>query len=170
MFDKLRRARADLSTMNTLFPAAERIAAGEGVDRPGAEHLLLAAFELEDGIGVEAFKTYNVTPDDLRTAIAAQHQDALLSVGVDADDEAIAAAMPAVRSSTGPYQSQGSMQTAFQRSMALAKADKAAINSGHLLLAVTEPDHGIVSRALDRLGVTKASLQQRTRQLLSNRA
>ena len=49
MFDKLRRARADLTTMNALFPAAERIAHGDGIDQPGAEHLLLAALDLDDG-------------------------------------------------------------------------------------------------------------------------
>ena len=54
MFDKLRRARADLTTMNALFPAAERIARDDGIDQPGAEHLLLAAIDLDDGIAKDA--------------------------------------------------------------------------------------------------------------------
>ena len=95
MFDKLRRARADLTTMNALFPAAERIARDDGMDQPGAEHLLLAEIDLDNGIAKCALTAIGVDPDELRAAVVGQHEEALSSIGVIADDNAIAAALPA---------------------------------------------------------------------------
>lgn len=165
MFDKLRRARADLGTMNVLFPRAEQIARDDGIDQPGAEHLLLAALELDDGIARAALQMFDIDSVSLRTAIAGQHDEALRSIGVIADDNAVAAALPAGGTATGPYRSQGSMQAAFQRAVALAKRDRCSVHSGHLLLGVIEADQGTVARSLDHLGVDRAVLRDRTTRL-----
>ncbi len=122
MFNKLRRARADLATMNALFPAAERIARDDGVEQPGAEHLLLAALDLDD-IATSALSAVDVDRAELRAAIAVQHEEALRAIGVVADDNAITAALPPGGRPRGPYRSQGSMQTAFQRAVELARRD-----------------------------------------------
>ncbi len=166
MFNKLRRARADLATMNTLFPAAERIARDDGVEQPGAEHLLLAALDLDD-IATNALSAFDVDEVDLRAAIVVQHDEALRAIGVIADDNAITAALPTSGRPSGPYRSQGSLQTAFQHAVELAKRDSAPLNSGYLLLAVTDAEHGTVERALRHLGVDPAQLRDRTRQLLA---
>ena len=161
MFDKLRRARTDLTTMNTLFPKAEQIARADGVDEPGAEHLLLAALDLDDGIAAAALARFHVDAAALRAAIVAQHEDALRSIGVVADDNAVAAALPAPTPAMGLYRSQGSLQRAFQRATALAKLDKTSLHSGHILLAVTEPDQGTVARSLEHLGLDRQLLRER---------
>ena len=166
MFNKLRRARADLSTMNSLFPSAERIARDDGIDQPGAEHLLLAALDLEDGIAKTAMNTLQLDPTELRAAIVGQHEEALRTIGVIADENAIAASLPASGQPRGLYRTQGSMQTAFQHAVALAKRDKAPLNSGYLLLALTDADHGSVARSLEHLGVDRATLRDHTRSLL----
>lgn len=166
MFGKLRRARADVATMNALFPAAERIARDDGIDEPGAEHLLLAALDLDDGIAKNALGAFQVDPAELRAAIVGQHDEALRSIGVIADDNAITAALPANGRPRGPYRAQGSLQTAFQRAVALAKHDKVDLHSGHLLLAVTESEHGTVARALQHLGADRDLLRDHTRRLL----
>ncbi|HOT34726.1 MAG TPA: Clp protease N-terminal domain-containing protein [Rhodoglobus sp.] len=153
--------------MNALFPAAERIARDDGIDQPGAEHLLLAALDLDDGIAKNALNTFQVNPAQLRAAIVGQHEEALRAIGVIADDNAIDAVLPASGQQRGPYRAQGSLQTAFQHAVALAKRDKAPLNSGYLLLAATDADHGTVARSLEHLGVDRASLQDRTRSHLA---
>lgn len=153
--------------MNALFPSAERIARDDGIDQPGAEHLLLAALELDDGIAKHALNTFQVDPAELRVAIVGQHQEALRTIGVIADDNAIAAALPASGQPRGPYRAQGSLQTAFQRAVAIAKRDRAPLNSGYLLLAITDADHGAIARSLEHLGVDRASLRDHTRSLLA---
>jgi ATP-dependent Clp protease ATP-binding subunit ClpA len=167
MFNKLRSARADLATMNALFSLAERIGRDDGIDQPGAEHLLLAALDLDDGIAKTVMNTFQVDPAELRAAIVGQHEEALRTIGVIADDNAIAAALPAGGQPRGPYRAQGSLQTAFQLAVAIAKRDKAPLNSGYLLLAITDADHGSVARSLEHLGVDRASLRDHTRSLLA---
>ena len=128
MFDKLRRARGDLATMHALFTAAERIARDDGVEQPGAEHLLLASLDLDDEIASKALNACGVSAAEIRAAVGGQHQEALRAIGVFADDNAIAAALPTSGVPGGPYRAQGSLQTAFQQAVALAKRDKAALN------------------------------------------
>jgi len=165
MFTRLRRARADLATMHALFPAAERIANEDGIERPGAEHLLVASLDLDE-IASMVLHSFDVDRAALRAAIVAQHDEALRAIGVIADDNAIAAALPPTGRPGGPYRSQGSLQTAFRRAVDLAKADGTALNSGHLLLAVTDAEHGTVGRVLDHLAIDPMLLRDRTSQLL----
>ena len=159
MFDKMRRARRDLATMQALFPRAEQIARDDEIDQPGAEHLLLAALDLDDGIARSALGMLDIDAAALRAAITGQHAEALRSVGVVADDNAIAAALPATADPKGPYRAQGSLQTAFQRAVELASGDKSPLHSGHLLLAITEVGAGTVARALEHLGVDRVLLR-----------
>lgn len=167
MFDKLRRARADLATMHVLLPAAERMARAEGIDEPGAEHLLLAALDLDDGIARRALGRFHLEPADVRAGIVGHHEEALRAVGVIADDNAITAALPDGGRARGLYRAQASARQAFQQAVALAGRERAAVTSGHLLLAVTEPEHGTVARVLEHLGVDRDQLREHTRRLLA---
>lgn len=168
MLNKLRRARADLATMNSLFPAAERIARDDGIEQPGAEHLLLAAIDLDDDIARKALGAFDVDATELRAALVAQHDEALRGIGVVADDNAITATLPSGGRPSGPYRSHGSLQTAFQQAVELAKRDKAALNSGHIVLAATDAEHGTVARSLQHLGIEPTLLRDRTRALLAH--
>lgn len=154
MFSKLRRARPDLGTMNRLFPAAESIARAEGAEKPAAEHLLLAALDLEDGVARAVLARHGLGSDDLRAAVHAVHAEALSSIGLAADDGAIDAALPPPRPAGGVYRSEGSMQTLFQRAVSLAKDEKSELTSGHILRAAAETEHSAPARALARLGVS----------------
>jgi ATP-dependent Clp protease ATP-binding subunit ClpA len=166
MFNKLRRARADVTTMNALFSAAERIAHDDGIEQPGAEHLLLAALDLDDDIANDALSAFDVDSAEIRAAIIVQHDEALRAISVIADDNAITAALPASGQPSGPYRSQGSLQTAFQLAVELAKRDKAALNSGYILLAVIDAEHGTIMRAFQHLGIDPTPLSERTRLLI----
>lgn len=153
--------------MKALLPAAERIARDDGADLPGAEHLLLAALNLDDGIARNVFVSFDVDAADLRGAIIDQHEQTLRAIGVIADDNAITATLPPSNPATGPYRSQGSLQTAFQQARALAKTNEATLNSGHVLLATTDSEHGTVARSLHHLGVDQALLRDNTRSALA---
>lgn len=151
----LRRAHADIATMNTLFPAAERLATDDGMDRPGSEHLLLAALDLPDGVARDALAGVGVGPSRLRDAIRAQHAATPRGAGMVADDNAIDRQRPAAGPPTGAYRSQGSLQDAFRRATELAKASRVPIGSGHVMLAALEPEYGTLARAFNDLGVDR---------------
>jgi ATP-dependent Clp protease ATP-binding subunit ClpA len=167
VFSKLRRARTDIATMKRLFPDAERLAQADGLDRPGAEHLLLAALDLDDGTALQALGEMWIDSQQLHDAVIAQYDEALRGVGITADDNAIDARLPAPpERTTGPYRSQGSMQTLFQRAVTLAKSDGSPLRSGHLLLAATESEHGALARALTHLGIDRHELHDAARRHL----
>ena len=158
MLQALRRARADLSTMNHLFPEAERLARGDGADQPGAEHLLLAALDL-DGTALAALGELDIDRERLARAVQEQHDEALRSIGIVADENAIDAALPVPGPPTGIYRSSPSLQQTFQRAVKLAKADKAPLQSVHILLASTENEHGTLRRAFEHLGTDCESVR-----------
>ena len=167
MFDSIRRARTHLAVMDAVLPAAERLAHADGIPQPGAEHLLLGALELPDGIARRALDAVGCDSGALQAALTQGHAAALRAVGVHADDEAIGAAMPAPTQAKGPLRSQGSLQTALQRAVELAKDDGVSLGSGHLLLAVIEPERGTLAGALTRLGVDRAVLRAEVQRLLA---
>ena len=168
MLDGLRRAAADMRTMNTLLPAAERIARSEGVDAPAAEHLLLAALELPDGTARRALEDVGSDATRLRHALAAQHDAALRVAGVSVDHAALDAGIPEPPARPqGMYASQPSAQALFQRVRVLAQADGAPLHSGYVLLAATELEHGAIPRALALLGVTREALAGAARRQLA---
>jgi ATP-dependent Clp protease ATP-binding subunit ClpA len=160
MFTGLRRARADIATMNMLFPSAERIARADGVDQPGAEHLLLAALDLPDGIAPAALAEAGIDRQQLHDAIRAQHTAALRGVGVAVDDAAIDRLIPPPVAPAGVYRSQGSMQDLFQRSAALAKAAGRPLLSGDVLLAALDAEQGTVARTLFAPAIDRNTLLQ----------
>lgn len=89
----------------------------------------------------------------LHDAIRAQHAAALHSVGLIADEAAVDAHLPPPITPTGPYRSQGSLQDAFRRATALAKARQVPLTSRDVLLAALDAHNGVVLRALAKLGV-----------------
>lgn len=169
MLAKLRRARADLATMSRLFPEAERVAQREGLRETGVEHLLLASLELDDRIALGALGEMGVDRERLREAIVAQHARALRAVGVTPGEEAIDAHLPPPEPrARGRYRAGASLNAAFQLAVKLAKADRSPLLSGHVLLAATEPDRGVLARALDVLEVDRTTLRAAVRRRLDS--
>jgi ATP-dependent Clp protease ATP-binding subunit ClpA len=159
MLKALRRARADLTTMHRLFPEAERLARSDGTDRPGAEHLVLAALDLDD-TALAALWELGIDRDRLRQAVIDQHDEALRAIGITADENAIDAASPPPGRPTGVYRSAPSLQQTFQRAVKLAKADKVPLQSVHVLLAATEHEHGTLRRAFAHLGTDGETIRE----------
>lgn len=159
MLARLRRARADVSTMNGLLPAAERLARDEGLERPGAEHVLLAALDLDDRIAAAAFAEVGLDRAAVHGALRELHAEALRSIGVVADDAAIDVSLPTAAPPTGLYRAEASARDLFQRSVAIARADGGPLTSGHVVLAALEAPRGAAARALDHLGLDRERLE-----------
>lgn len=162
----IRQAIADIRIMNELFTTAEQEAADLGDEVPGAEHLLLAVLALPDDSARRAFATFEVTAADVRSAIAQTHTQALRSVGVDAAEPE-----PVEVDRSGPYRSTGALQEVFQRAVALSKDGGGrghTLRSAHVVWAVSEVEHGTVSRALGRLGIDRIDLHQAARQAIAS--
>lgn len=158
---KLPNAVRDIQTLSALLNAAEADALAAGEELPGAEHLLPAALDLEDGTARRAFAAVGADPDGLRDAIAAQHADALRAVGIEPPPESVLAPgagdpPPAPRRA---YRATPSGQAAFQRAIELQKHTRGSrLLGAHVVAAVAEMEHGTVPRALRAMGVAPAEL------------
>lgn len=132
----------DATTIASLLTAAEREAAALGDEQPGAEHLLVAALDLDDstsGLGV--------TADDARAAIRMVHSRAL---GADVP------LTPSKRPLAGLFRSSNSLQQVFQRTRVLSKRER--LTGMHVVRAAAERERGTIALVIDELGIDRAEL------------
>ena len=132
----------DITTIASLLAAAERVAAALGDEQPGAEHLLVAALELDDST-----RGLGVTADDARAAIRAVHASAL---GGDVP------LPPSGRPLRGAYRGSTSLQEVFQRTRVLSKREH--LTGMHVVRAAAERERGTVALVIDELGIDRAEL------------
>jgi ATP-dependent Clp protease ATP-binding subunit ClpA len=162
------KMKGEFRTIKQLLEGAEQLAQQSGESLPGAEHLLLAALALPDGTARRAFERLGVDPAGLPSAIAAQHDEALRAVGIKVEAKDLDTPAPEAR---GVYLSTASAQTAFKRAVELSgKPKPRRLRGAHVVLAVTEMEHGTVARALSRLGVDREHLAAAARQELASPA
>lgn len=69
MFNSFMTKLRDARTIKTLCERAEVHALRDQQQKPGAEHFLLAALDLEDGTARLAFSRAGAAPEGLHTAI-----------------------------------------------------------------------------------------------------
>ena len=154
----------EFRTVRALLGNAERIARGLGEELPGAEHLLLSALELPDGTARRAFERLGRSPDGLPAAIAAQHRSALASVGIVVEDEPAPTPLPNAR---GAFRSTPAAQAAFRRAVELSGTPKPRrLLGAHVLLALSEQEHGTVARTLKAMGIERGALADAARAVL----
>lgn len=165
MFGFIKRRLQDISTIKALCSAAERHANTDGRKAPGAEHFVLASFDLPDGSAAGVFARLGVSPSEFRAAVVGQYEDALRSVGIDAPGPD---ARP-VAASAGVYNAQPSGQALMQALSAQDKGD-APLLGAHVLLAASTASHGVVPRALRRMGIEPARLAEAARTELASAA
>ena len=163
---KLPNAVRNIQTLSALLNAAEADALAAGEELPGAEHLLLAALDLEDGTARRAFEAVGADPDDLRAAIAAQHADALRAIGIDPPADTVLAP-PAGDPPPAPrraYRATPSGQAAFHRAIELQKRTRGSrLLGAHVVAAVAEMEHGTAPRALRAMGIAPVALAEAAR-------
>lgn len=162
----------EIRTVSRLLSGAEAEADKAGETMPGAEHLLLSALALPDGSARRAFARLGADPDELRSAIASQYDDALRAIGIEpvSDDALDAAAGAGVTSAKGVFRSTASAQTVFRAAVDLAKKDKPSrLVGAHVVAAVARMEHGTAARALRAMRVDRHELAVAAQQELDAR-
>lgn len=156
---------AEMRTIKALLGRAESIAHELGDEQPGAEHLLLSAVELPDGVARAAFARVDADADQLSAAVVRQHEAALAAAGIEVP-AGVPRPVPGDDRTLVSFNDAG--RQAFQRSTKLVKEFRPAPFGGaHVVLAICEQEHGPVARALRVLEVDRAELAAAARAELS---
>jgi ATP-dependent Clp protease ATP-binding subunit ClpA len=150
----------DVRTIKRLLTEAEAEARRAGEDRPGPEHLVLAATTLPDGTAARTLARVGVTPEALREAVTAAHATALAGVGIGAEHQGTAALRAAA---TGPLRSTPQAQQVFQEAVALAEAGRSPLRGAHVLAAACGLERGTAVRAVTALGIDRGDLRAAAR-------
>jgi hypothetical protein len=159
-----RKPRQDIKTMSVLFPAAEAAARADGLDVAGAEYLLVAALDLEDGSARRAFERVGADPDDFPAAIRGQHDAALQQAGmVGIDDTALDQHLPEPTQPIGPTRTAPSAHQMFRSVVKAVRRDASQLYSAYFVLAATETNYGTTIRAIRHLGIDPADLAEAAR-------
>lgn len=159
MFARLRTRLAAMKSIKQLLEAAERIAAERGGRTPSAEHLVLAALALPDGTAARTFERLGRSPGTFAVALDEQEAEDLGRVGVEAPLEAIRGQVPAPGAPVGVYRSEPSAQQLFQLVAEDARRHGEGLTGAHVLRAAADLDHGVVARALRRIGIDREELR-----------
>jgi ATP-dependent Clp protease ATP-binding subunit ClpA len=154
MFQGVKSKLRDMSFIKLLCEAAEVYAVKDQQREPGAEHFLLAALDLPDGAARLAFEQAGVSPDDLRTAIQRQYDDALRALGLQAET-LVGAPMSA---STGAYQAADSGRDVMQK-LAATRRGRGPLHGAHVVSVIADMSEGVAARALRALGVDPVTLK-----------
>ena len=148
MFDTFKRRWRDTGTLQTLFVSAERHANQDGQTEPGAEHLVMAALEMQDGTARKAFQRVGANLTMFSEAIAQQHVEALRAIGIEPSTVAPLIDGPPVSSTKGLYKAQASAQALVQK-LTETKPFNVALPllSADILIAAATGQHTIAVRA-----------------------
>jgi ATP-dependent Clp protease ATP-binding subunit ClpA len=163
MFGSITKKFKDMRTISALCLTAEKLAVAEGQKQPGAEHFMLAAFDLPDGTARGTLARLRANPDELRQAIQLQYADALRSIGIEGIDAASGSDNPPVceAQKKGLYNAQPSGQAIIQGLAAAQKHDRETpLLGAHVLLVIAEMQFGVAVRALQKMGIDLAELCQ----------
>ena len=155
-----RRSRVyDIRFMQSLFPAAEALAGAAGEKEPGAEHLIIASLEFQEGSARRVFGRVGADPDRFRDAVADQHAAALRQLGIENDAMAIDMQIPPPpQRPSGPYRSAPSAREVFPEVVKLVKRDKSRLSGAYILLVASQMEFGTTARAFDEMGVDRDEL------------
>ncbi|ATY31972.1 Clp protease N-terminal domain-containing protein [Sphingomonas psychrotolerans] len=156
MFQALRRRARDMAGIAALCRAAEAVARTEGLAEPDAEHFLLASLDMPDGSAARAWAALGQSRETLHAAIAGQYAEALASIGVDADATGDVDPLPE-DVPAGLFNASGSAQALLQ-AMAANKTSGGPFRAVEVFTAAATLRHGVVPRALRRLGIAPEQL------------
>ena len=156
---KRRNRMYDIRFMQSLFPAAEAEAAAMGEKEPGAEHLILASLEFQEGSARRVLERVGADPDQFRTAVAAQTASALESIGIEDDAASIDnRPTPPADQPSGVYRNAPSARQVFPEVVELVKRDKSRLCGAYILLVASQMQFGTTARALASMGVDRDEL------------
>lgn len=156
-----RRPTKDIGIMTRLFTAAEHIALADGLDSVGAEHLLLAALDLDnDDSARRALETIGADPDHLAAAVRAQHTTALEAVGVTPlPDRSLDRHLPEPTEPGRPLKTGASAQKLFRKVVKQVRSDRSQLYGAYFVLFAAREAHGSAIRAIQHLDIDPVALE-----------
>lgn len=156
MIKQIKQRLNNMKTVARLISISERYANDMGETEAGAEHLVLAAFDLPDGTARKAFQKAGANPDDYKEAIEKQYQDALNAVGIHVPSDEI---VEPVRKNTLP-EGKPSFRNVLRDMMPNTKFWSAKpLIGATVLVAVSRQESGVAVRALRVLGIDPQKLE-----------
>lgn len=157
----------DIKTIGKLIPGADREANMLGEVKPGAEHFVLSALNLEDGSAQRIFERFGIDSVKFREAIKKQYSEALNFVGINSE---VAEFEPeSIESNKIFHDSQPSGQNLMKSLYALKKEDKARpLLGAHVIIVAARIEHGVVPRVFKVLGVDRGLLVKAAREELDS--
>jgi ATP-dependent Clp protease ATP-binding subunit ClpA len=160
MFGRKKRSRLhDIRIMNQLFPAADALAEADGARGAGAEHLLIAALDLDTGSARRAFERVGADPDQFREAVRTQHADAMRAVGVQPiNDVMLDRHIPPPVPDNRPHRGSPSGHELFRKVVPLVRKERSQLYGAYFVLAAAETEHGTTARALRHMNVDLTAL------------
>ena len=160
IFKRKKRSRIqDIRIMNELFPAADAIARADGEEDAGAEHLLIAAFELDSGSARRCFERVGADPEDFRGAVRAQHAEAMRAVGMrPLNDDILDQHLPEPVLEPGIHRGSPSGHEMFRRVVKLVRAERSQLYGAYFVLVAAQTEHGTTARALRHMGIDTSAL------------
>lgn len=167
MFKRVLMRFRDIKTIGKLVPGADEQANLVGEEKPGAEHFVLSAINLEDGTARRAFDKFGIDSIKFRDAIKAQYEEALSAVGIS--QETIEIDPEPIESDKVFHDSQPSGQELMKSLYALKKEDKdRPLLGAHVILVAAAIEHGVVPRVFKVLGVERELLAKAAREELDS--
>ncbi len=151
----------DIKTLGKLIPGAEQQAQTMGEEKPGAEHFVLSALDLEDGTAKRVFDRFGINANQFKAAVKTQYDEALHTLGIHAPD----LEPEPIRSDKILLDSSPSGQSLMQSLYQLASKHKAIpLQSAHVIAVAADIDNGVVPRAFKVLGIDRTALAKAARE------
>ncbi|RXZ63967.1 Clp protease N-terminal domain-containing protein [Pelagerythrobacter rhizovicinus] len=158
MLESIRSKLKSMETIRLLCEMAETYALRDGEQEPGAEHLLLAAFDLPDGTARLAFERVGADPLALRAAVADQYDDALRAMGIDSENMPEITGTSPLRAKRGAFAAAPSGQEVMQE-LSARRGNHRPLLGAHVVAVVADMPHGVVARALRGMGIDRDALK-----------
>lgn len=157
MFQRLKQRVSDMGVIRSLCLHAEAHARKDGQREPGAEHFLLAAFNLPDGTARRAFERVGGVPESLQAAIVAQHADALSEIGLELETD-LKPGTPGP--AYGLFRAAPSGREIMQRLAATRRlGNPTPLVGAHVVAAVAALPRGVAARALRTMSIDREALR-----------
>lgn len=158
MFSKIKSRLDDMRAIARLCEGAEQHALQAGQREPGAEHFLLAAFDLPDGTARLAFERAEAEPGDFKAAIGSQYNEALRSIGIDTPAISEPSEALPLEGRTALYRAAPSGQELLQQLTHGRKGHRPLLGA-HVVAAVASFPRGVSARALRSMKLDAGKLK-----------
>jgi ATP-dependent Clp protease ATP-binding subunit ClpA len=163
MFKRLLLRFRDMKTIGKLISGADEQASLMGEEKPGAEHFVLSALNLEDCTAKRVFDKLGIDSKQFQNAIKSQYSEALSSLGI----HGLAAEIEPepIKSEKIFSNSQPSGQDLMKSLYTLKKEDKERpLLGAHVIIVAAFIEYGVVPRVFKVLEVDRKLLAKTARE------